>query len=286
MQAALRCAVTAALVLGLPAQDAEAQQRRVRVAVLDLDNTTNVFSGQNDFAKQASDQLVTALVQLNTFDVMERSELENLMSEQDISNMGGNDLAIAIGELGTVDYLITGTISKLAFTEHGFGPVKYTEIESEVNLRVINTATGQVEGAVVGAGKKRGASLESNSDTLKYSAGVAEDALGPGINDAAAKIAALPLHVVAGAETPTIVGGGDDGSIYISQGENYGVRVGQRFQILRVVDEIVVNGEVVDRITKKVGVLEVTRVLSRSAIGTVVEGEGSMDDQLLPIDSK
>ena len=57
------------------------------------------------------------------------------------------------------------------------------------------------------------------------------------------------------------------------------MQVGQRFEVVRVVDEITdANGAVLDLITAKVGVLEVTRVLSQSAICTVVEGEAEEGD--------
>ena len=57
------------------------------------------------------------------------------------------------------------------------------------------------------------------------------------------------------------------------------MQVGQRFEVVRVVDEIRdANDTVLDRITDTVGVLEVTRVLSQSAICTVVEGEAAEGD--------
>ena len=56
---------------------------------------------------------------------------------------------------------------------------------------------------------------------------------------------------------------------------------GRRFEVVRVVDEIRdVNDNVLDRITDTVGVLEVTRVLSQSAICRVVEGEVSEGDTI------
>jgi hypothetical protein len=82
-----------------------------------------------------------------------------------------------------------------------------------------------------------------------------------------------------------IVGSGADGAIYIDQGENYGVRVGQRYEVMRVVDEIVnAAGDVLDRITDRVGVIEVSRVLSQSAVCTIVEGEAAEGDMLRPLE--
>ena len=73
--------------------------------------------------------------------------------------------------------------------------------------------------------------------------------------------------------------GGRDGSVFVNRGENFRVQVGQRFQVYRVVDEITdANGTVLDRITEPVGVVEVTRVLSQSAICRIVEGEAAEGD--------
>ncbi len=62
-----------------------------------------------------------------------------------------------------------------------------------------------------------------------------------------------------------------------------GLQVGQQYEVHRVTDEIVNSrGEVLDQITAVVGILEVTRVLSQSAICKVVEGEAEEGDMLKP----
>lgn len=47
----------------------------------------------------------------------------------------------------------------------------------------------------------------------------------------------------------------------------------------RVVDEIKdANGQVLDRVIDRVGTLEVTQVLSQSAIAKVIDGEAAVND--------
>ncbi len=49
----------------------------------------------------------------------------------------------------------------------------------------------------------------------------------------------------------------------------------------RVVDEITdANGQVLDRVIEKVGTIEVTQVLSQSAVCKVVEGEAGENDTI------
>ena len=75
--------------------------------------------------------------------------------------------------------------------------------------------------------------------------------------------------------------GARDGDFYINRGENAGVQVGQQFAVFRVIDEIVdANGNVLDRIVDQVGLLQVARVMSQSAICTIVEGEAAEGDTI------
>ena len=160
-----------------------------------------------------------------------------------------------------------------------------------MNVRAFSTETGEIITATEGSGTKR---LVNVSGVISMSAadrGVAEDALGPAADDvvdalvderARFVITTVPEPPM---PAPSIVGSGAGGALYIDRGENAGVQVGQRFEVHRVIDQIVnAAGEVLDEITDRVGVIEVTRVLSQSAICTIVEGEAGEGDTLRPIE--
>ena len=97
-----------------------------------------------------------------------------------------------------------------------------------------------------------------------------------------------PEQGVAQKQRPTawpaeIVGSNND-RFYIDKGENFGVTVGQRYEVMRVIDEIRDgDGNLLDKITDKVGVIEVVQVLGSSSICTVVEGEAAEGDTLVPV---
>ena len=75
--------------------------------------------------------------------------------------------------------------------------------------------------------------------------------------------------------------GSRDGSFYINKGQAAGLKVGQRFAVQHVVDEIKdADGKVLDRVTKQTGVLEVTQVLANSAIAKVVSGTAAQGDSV------
>ena len=72
-----------------------------------------------------------------------------------------------------------------------------------------------------------------------------------------------------------------DGLFYINRGQNAGVKVGQRFDVMRVVDEIKdADGRLLDKVINKVGTLEVTQVLSQSAICKLITGQAAVKDSV------
>jgi hypothetical protein len=75
--------------------------------------------------------------------------------------------------------------------------------------------------------------------------------------------------------------GAKGGQYYINRGEAAGVKVGQRFEVRRVTDEIKdADGTVLDRVISKVGTLEVVSVLGSSAICKIVEGQAAQGDSI------
>ncbi len=267
---------------------------QVRVAVMNFENNSTWSYWGDNLGAAAADELVTQLFKTGSFSLIERSQLQAVLAEQDLGASGAVDTATAarIGQLLGVQLILTGSITQFSIerTSGGFRGIggSVSRAESVLDVRMVNTTTGEIMLAESGEGRKtfgggffRSASLERDFD-----AGVAQEALRPAIEQITEKLAAqadrfASLEPVVPAAPAAQIVGARDGSIYINQGENYGVQVGQRFEVVRVVDEIRdANGTVLDRITDTVGVLEVTRVLSQSAVCSVVEGEASEGDTI------
>ena len=64
--------------------------------------------------------LETAIVKTGKMDVMERSQLDAVISEQGIAQFGLTDAGGGIGGLTGIDYLIYGTITKFGAKQEGF----------------------------------------------------------------------------------------------------------------------------------------------------------------------
>ena len=116
-----------------------------------------------------------------------------------------------------------------------------------------------------------------------FDQGAAAEALRPAVEDVVARITAQTFKV-ASAMPPVPAAqivGSREGSFYINKGQAAGLKVGQRFAVQHVVDEIKdADGKVLDRVTKQTGVLEVTQVLANSAIAKVVSGTAAQGDSV------
>jgi curli biogenesis system outer membrane secretion channel CsgG len=268
-------------------------QARPRIAVIAFDNRTDWWA--DEMGNVAADMIVTRLVNSGAFSVIERERLNAILEEQGFQLTGqvSPSDVFEIGRMAGVDYLITGSVTRFSIDEKGgrvLGrSVSYTEAESEMNVRAFSTTTGEIVVAAEKSGKKRLASISGVIRMSAMNVGAAEEALRPAADDIVKELLKRSDRFVVTeasappAAMPEIVGGGADGSIYLDQGENFGLRVGQRYEVHRVIDEIVNSrGEVLDQITDVVGVIEVTRVLSQSAVSKIVEGEAEEGDTLKP----
>jgi len=268
-------------------------QARPRIAVIAFDNRTDWWA--TELGDVAADMIVTRLVNSGVFSVIERERLNAILEEQGFQLTGqvNSSDVLEIGRMAGVDYLITGSVTRFSIDQKGgriLGrSVSYTEAESQMNVRAFSTTTGEIVVATEKSGKKRLASISGVISMSAMDLGAAQDALGPASDNVVKELLKRSDRFVVtqasapSAAMPEIVGGGADGSIYLDQGENFGLQVGQRYEVHRVIDEIVNSrGEVLDQITDVVGVIEITRVLSQSAVSKIVEGEAEEGDMLKP----
>lgn len=274
---------------GAPAS-AYVRQDRPRLAVLSFQNNSAFNFWEDNLGLAATDELVTQLVGSGAFSVIERQQVEAILAEQHLGLSGAVDASTAaeIGKILGVQALLLGSITKFSLDRKsgGIGPLRasYTQAESVVDARLVNTTTAEIMMVAQGNGSKRlgGVGWENFDFEREFDAGLAQEALRPAVEKVVEQIVAQRDAVAAlkpVAPPATIVGSPGEGSVYIDRGENFGVQVGQRFDVYRVVDEIKdAAGNVLDRVTEKVGVIEVTRVLSQSAVCTIVEGEAREGD--------
>lgn len=281
------CLAVGALVLSTANVNA---QTKPRIAVLTFENNSTFSLWGDRLGLAASDELTTQLVKTSAFSVVERQQVDALLAEQQLGMSGAVNPATAarIGQILGVQAIVLGSITQFSVEEKSGGigrfSASYTEAESKVDARVVDTTTGEVLAVAEGGGKTRfgGAQYKDMNLRQNFREGVAQEALRPALEQVVKSVMEQRERLVAAAPAPAgQIVGVREGNIYLDRGENFGLAVGQKLDVLRVVDVIKdANGNVLDEVTEKVGVIEVTRVLSQSSICKVVEGEPREGDRV------
>lgn len=274
----------------LSARNARAQETRPRIAVLSFENNSTFTYWGDNLGGAAADELTTQLVKSGAFTVVERSQVNAILEEQHFGLSGAVNPATAaeIGKILGVQAVLIGSITQFSVDRKSGGlgslRVEYTEAESKMDVRLVSTNTAEILAVAEGQGKKRmgGVGWEDFDFQRDFDQGLAQEALRPAVENAVSEIVdqADVLASMAPVVPPgEVVGSPEPGVVYIDKGAGDGIEVGQRFDVYRVVDEIRDSaGNVLDQVTEKVGVIEVTRVLSNSSICSVVEGEAAEGD--------
>ena len=283
-------------------------QDKPRIAVVAFKNPTGWWG--RELGASAASQLTTKLVNSGAFNVLERDRVKDILDEWYLGQTGAvaQVSAAPTGQLKGVEYLVTGEFKNFNINQKGGGTripgTRFnvgggvTTATSSLNVRVISVTTGEVLAASESNGSKRiGESVRAGSTNYSsitqnspWNPTVAEEALGEAIDKiasdliaASSKMPTTGAPAPASAKAPSIVGAGQNGALYIDQGQNTGMTVGRRFVAMRVVDVIKdANGKELDKITNKVGVIEVTQVLAQSSICKIIEGKPAQGDTLQP----
>lgn len=266
-------------------------QGKPRIAVMNLENNSSWAWWGDKLGGAAADEMVTQLLKTGKFSVIERAQLQAILQEQQLGQSGLTNAATAakVGQLLGAQLILTGSITQFSIerTQLGIRGIggALSKAESILDVRLVDTSTGEVLLAAQGSGSKRmgGGYFKGVSGERTFDAGAAAEALRPAVETVVQKIAAESFKVAAvvPAVAPGQIVGSRDGSFYINKGESAGIKVGQRFTVKHVVDEIKdADGKVLDRVTQSTGVLEVTQVLSQSSIAKVVEGTAVQGDSV------
>jgi TolB-like protein len=207
---------------------------RLSVAVLP-------FEGKGQYKKytdDATEKMITQLVNLRRFKVIERSAIDKVMKEQSLQSSGTVDdqTAVKLGRIAGADAIIIGNVS-------GGGQ------SMKVNARVIDTET---------------------SETI-----VAKDAQATETSVDAVERLVSNVGIMIYNELPLVEGyvvSVDADNIYIDIGMDRGVRKGTKCVIFRSGDVIKhpITGEILGRKTAKLGEFVVTDVQEKLAAGRVI----------------
>jgi curli biogenesis system outer membrane secretion channel CsgG len=269
-----------------------------------------IFGTDIDVGKGMSDLLVKHLVRDGTYSVIERKALDKILAEQNFSNSdrANPTSAAQIGKLLGVDAIIIGSITQFGqetkgtgvggagggFGRFGVGGFRRNETKAivTVDARIVDIDTGEILHVADGKGesKRSSTSLLGGGGSWRgwgagavdfSSSGFEETILGEAVKAAMEQMSAGVVEGKDRLVARTVVVEGlvafvDGEQVVLNVGARAGLKVGDQLSIERVTQEIKDpgTGQVIRRMTSKVGTVQVSEVDDGSAVARVLSGNG------------
>jgi len=204
------------------------------MAVLDFEGYDKL-RGKTELSM--ADMLATALVKENRFDLVERTKIEKVIEEQSfgLSGLVDESSAAKVGELLGAEFLVSGVITSATRKDVDKFGYMLVQIEVGVDVRAVNTSTGEILISETAVGLNENKVVRAADGTLvsgaiDYKAAYAAAAR-DAVNKVAAKLSAVQplIGFIVAVNGPEVT---------LDLGEEHGLRSGQTFIALRVLNEI------------------------------------------------
>ena len=291
-----------------------ARKKRVAVFDFDYGTVRTgvaaLFGTDVDVGKGIGDLIVKRLVQDGTYSVIERKALDKILAEQNFSTSDRANPASAakIGKILGLDAMIIGSITQFGGENKntkvggagggfgGFGIGGFSKKSSKaivtIDARIVDIDTAEILVAADGKGesKRESTSLLGGGGNWHgwgaggvdmSSSGFESTIIGEAVK---AAVDQLSTGLIAGntkLQVRTIVVEGlvaavEGDTVVLNVGVKTGIKAGDQLSVERVTREIKdpATGQVIRRMTSKMGVVQVTEVDDVSAVCKVVSGTG------------
>ncbi|MCB0296772.1 MAG: hypothetical protein KDI38_03990 [Calditrichaeota bacterium] len=236
------------LAPGLYAQKLEGLKKRV--AVVDFEDRARY--GHN-IGRGIADMLVTSLVKSGKFSVIEREQLDAVLAEQGLGLSGAvtPQSAAQVGKLLGVELIVTGSVSEFGEKKSSIGgsipgiggKLSSRKARSVVDLRLVNTTTGEIVMAETAEGESSSKSLDRVSfSDIDFGNPTSWDQtiLGKAARESVEK--SVDMIEKAMKDIPwsgKIIKANDDGTVYMKPGSEGGVEAGMEFAVYSQGEELI-----------------------------------------------
>ncbi|MBI2428915.1 MAG: hypothetical protein HYV29_08995 [Ignavibacteriales bacterium] len=224
-------------------------QLKKRVAVSRFEDRSG--TGYNHLGEGVADMLVTALVKSNKFSVIERQELEKVLEEQKLGESGlvTAETAPKLGKLLGVELLVVGSVSEFGTKESKVsgglsfisGGVKTKTARAVVDVRLVNTVTGEIVAAEKEEGEESSTGIGFDYEGIDFNNMDSWDDTDAGKATREAVDGVVELIVENMASIPwsgKVLKVNADGTLLMKPGSEGNVKVGMEFDIFRVGESI------------------------------------------------
>ncbi len=224
-------------------------QLKKRVAVSRFEDRTG--SGYHSLGEGVADMLVTALVKSGKFSVIERQEIERILQEQQFgeSGMVTPETAPKVGQILGAELFVVGSVSEFGQKESqvsgGFGAIggglSTKQARAVVDIRLINTSTGEIIAAESEEGTESSAGISVYYENIDFSNQGSWDNTDIGKATRKAVNGVVKLITENMAKIPwsgKILKVNTDGTVLMKPGSEGKVEPGMKFYVFRKGEEI------------------------------------------------
>ena len=277
---------------------AQNSEEKPRIAVIDFDfssvGSRDLLSLIPGGADGVADLLVTGLVQSGEYTVVERSEIETILAEQNLGASGRVDASTAaeIGRILGVNAVIIGSVTQFDLQQQtggggafGIGArTQKTTADVAIDVRVVDTNTAEILHVAQGNGSQNqsdsqvsifgisgGSSTSNEGKLLTLATEQAVKEISDSMKQEASAIAALQDTLP---QVDALVASVSGNTVVLNKGSNDRYREGMTVSIERVTEEVTdpETGEVIRQLTTEVATVELTDVDAKSSLGKLVSG--------------
>jgi len=152
-------------------------QLKKRVAVSRFEDRTG--SGYHSLGEGVSDMLATALVKSGKFMVLERQEIDKVLQEQQFgqSFMVTPESAPKVGQVLGVELMVVGSVTEFGTKESSIGAatsllgggITQKQARAVVDIRLVNTNTGEVIAAETKEGSETTTGISVQLENIDFS---------------------------------------------------------------------------------------------------------------------
>jgi curli biogenesis system outer membrane secretion channel CsgG len=224
-----------------------------RVAVVSFTDKANY--GHN-IGNGIADMLVTSLVESKKFIVIERNELDKIMQEQGLGMSGAvtPQSAARIGKLLGVELIITGSVSEFGTKKDKIGGalsklsgfnlgISSESARCVVDIRLVNTTTGEIIAASSAEGKESSKSLDNvgvSGINFRNSSTWDKTILGKAARKSVKKCVKIIINSMQALPWQgKIIKANADGTVFMKPGSQAGVTAGMSFVVYRPGEELI-----------------------------------------------
>ncbi|WP_084696237.1 CsgG/HfaB family protein [Salisaeta longa] len=281
------------LIGGWSLRTAQAQTIKKRIAVLSFEDKTdqNYRWGSKSAGEGMADMLITELVQSDRYTVLERTQINKVLQEQDLGARGivTAQSAAEVGKMLGAELVIFGAITEFGYKQRSTGGatrrfgigIKSTTAVVATDVRMVNATTGEIVAAenVRKEESKRGLSVDTDKLDFGSQSAFDESLVGEATREAIDRIVALIDNGAQNVQWSASVITVQNGNVFINAGANSGLENGQTLVVKKPGQSLVdpETGLKLGSVEKTIGTIRVTDNTmgsGRAAKCTIVSGSG------------